>query len=318
MPKQAPDGLELLKSAGGGFRDRLRMRFGGGDDNGKGESDNMSLEQLRGGARPDRVYKVPLAYLDFDNKQFYNREAAETLDLKEFQEQIKVQGQLYPVITRPGPGDKLQIVAGWRRSLALKALNKPVAVYVWSLDDQNAALIAGYENIQRESLSDWSTADYIRRMRDEFKISPREIAEKLGKGRQYTYEILSIFDHPEVVASLKARKIALTSARLISRTASSKKAKPELVASIVAQVESKKLPVTQIEKVMGQRAKSARPDERRRAPRKPIFQKTKGGAFSYKFSYTPGKTDEREIKEALDKTETLTEELKRALKTVKG
>jgi len=69
--------------------------------------------------------------------------------------QIQQNGQLVPVLLRPRPDGRLQLVSGARRVEALRTLGRrSVLAVVRELDDEEAFAASVRDNVERQSLSD--------------------------------------------------------------------------------------------------------------------------------------------------------------------
>jgi len=91
-----------------------------------------------------------------------------------------------PVKLRERPGRKLQILAGWRRILAVKAF-----IYK-NINDLEAQEINLLDNTHRKDLNDVEKANQVRTMKDFLGYGIKEIAELLGVGTQRVYDLLTL------------------------------------------------------------------------------------------------------------------------------
>ncbi len=104
--------------------------------------------------------------------------------LEELAESVRQHGVLQPLLVRPIPGGRYQIVAGERRWRAARMAGlSEVPVIIRDLDDTEVMVLAMIENLQREQLNPAEEAEGYRRLRDEFGMTQEEIAEKVGKSR---------------------------------------------------------------------------------------------------------------------------------------
>ena len=94
-----------------------------------------------------------------------------------------------------------ELIAGERRLLASKLLGLrtvPAIIRHVSLEREKLEL-AVIENIQRENLNPVETARAFQRLQEEFKLTQREIASKLGKSRETVANSVRLLDLPPYV-----------------------------------------------------------------------------------------------------------------------
>ena len=115
--------------------------------------------------------------------------------LYELAESIKSQGVLQPVLVRPLPGGRYEIIAGERRVRAanLAGLTE-VPVLVRPVPDETAAVISLIENIQREDLNPLEEAQGLKRLIDEFKLSHDQAAQAVGRSRSAVSNLLRLLN----------------------------------------------------------------------------------------------------------------------------
>lgn len=136
-------------------------------------------------------------------------------EIRKLAESISEVGLIQPIIvrrksvpsgdTQPGDGQVspegtlFQLIAGERRLRAHKVLGvSEVKAVIVDASDDDMAVMALTENIDREDLSDWEIAKAIRRAETEFP-SRKRMAEALGMGRNEFYRYLSFFELPGFV-----------------------------------------------------------------------------------------------------------------------
>jgi ParB family chromosome partitioning protein len=108
-------------------------------------------------------------------------------------------GFLQPVGVRP-KNEKYELVYGYRRyKAAQKAGLKEIPAIVLNVDDEEAALLKGVENIQRRNLNPMKEAEYFMKLQREFGLSAREIARRLGLDVKYVTRRLQLLKlNPDV------------------------------------------------------------------------------------------------------------------------
>lgn len=105
-------------------------------------------------------------------------------NLRELADSILAQGILQPILVRPVPEGKYQIIAGERRWRAANIAGLSVVpVIVRAMNDSEAMAAALIENLQREDLNPMEEAHALASLRETLSISQEELAARLGKSR---------------------------------------------------------------------------------------------------------------------------------------
>ena len=138
-------------------------------------------------------------------------------ELKELSESIKALGVIQPILVRPISDYQYEIVAGERRWRAAKLADlTQVPVIVKEIEDREVLEIALVENIQRSNLTATEEARAYQHLMDEFNLTQRELAERVGKERASVANYLRLLNlPPEVLSLLDEGKIAMGHARAI-------------------------------------------------------------------------------------------------------
>lgn len=138
--------------------------------------------------------------------------------LQELAKSIKEHGVLQPLIVTPKSSNgKYRIIAGERRFRAsqLASLNKIPAIIRdhKELEELEIALV---ENVQRVDLSPLETAISIVKLRDQFSLTPKQIADKLGKAETTVSNIIRLLQLPkQAIEALQNNSISEGHARAI-------------------------------------------------------------------------------------------------------
>ena len=98
-----------------------------------------------------------------------------------------------------------EIIAGERRFRAIQSLNLPQADVIRDMDDEETAVVALIENIQRENLSVVEEAEAYKKLLEIGDTTQIELAKSLGKSQSFIANKLRIEACAESVASLKRR-----------------------------------------------------------------------------------------------------------------
>ncbi|CAB3773829.1 ParB/RepB/Spo0J family partition protein [Paraburkholderia humisilvae] len=118
--------------------------------------------------------------------------------LSELAESIREVGLVEPIIVRRVQA-AYQLVAGERRLRAHQMLEKPtIRALVVECSDQDMAVLALVENVNREDLADYEIGQSLRRSEAEFPNRKR-MAEALGMSRAGLYRFLSFDALPDFV-----------------------------------------------------------------------------------------------------------------------
>ena len=145
--------------------------------------------------------------------------------LKELASSIREYGVLQPVVvskiqhdTDDGSEVEYQLIAGERRLMAASMAGLPsIPAIIRSIGARREQLeLAILENIQREDLTPIETARAFARLQDEFALTQREIAVKLGKSRESVANTLRLLNLPtSIQLALEGGKINESQGRLL-------------------------------------------------------------------------------------------------------
>ena len=95
---------------------------------------------------------------------------------------IRANGLLQPINVRSLENGEFELISGERRLRAARMIGMiKIPCIVMTVSDQQSALFAIIENIQRENLDFFEEAVAIERLMTEYGLSQDEISEKLGK-----------------------------------------------------------------------------------------------------------------------------------------
>jgi len=149
----------------------------------------------------ERLLTLPVESLVPGKYQPRTRMNAEAL--AELADSIKSQGLMQPILARPIPGGRYEIIAGERRWRAsqLAGLTR-VPVLVRDVPDEVALKMALIENIQRENLNPLEEALGIHRLIQEFSMTHQTAAEAVGRSRVAVTNLLRLLNLAKPVQSL--------------------------------------------------------------------------------------------------------------------
>lgn len=137
--------------------------------------------------------------------------------LSELSKSIEKNGVIQPILVRPVTGGAYQIVAGERRWRAARMAGlQEVPVVIREMSDEDAAVFALIENLQREDLNPVEEAEGIRSLIEEFGMTQEEAADRVGKSRTAVTNTLRLLKLPRNILSMVAKgKITAGHARAL-------------------------------------------------------------------------------------------------------
>ncbi|MCL2509150.1 MAG: ParB/RepB/Spo0J family partition protein [Oscillospiraceae bacterium] len=143
---------------------------------------------------------VKLKLMDIEPNRDQPRKAFDEEALSELAESIAKHGILQPLLVRPLSGGGYRLIAGERRWRAARLAGLTEApVVVREMTDEEEAVFALIENLQREDLNPLEEATGFRTLMDKFSLTQEEAAEKVGKSRPAVANALRLLKLPEPV-----------------------------------------------------------------------------------------------------------------------
>lgn len=145
--------------------------------------------------------EIPINLIDMNPWQprtFFDPKEIESLALS-----ISEIGLIQPVIVRRAPtrDTKYELIAGERRLKAYQHLGRSeIKAVILEATDQDLAVMALAENLDRADLSDYEIGKAVRRAEKEFP-NRKHMAEAIGIGRSQLYRYLSFDMLPEPIIS---------------------------------------------------------------------------------------------------------------------
>ncbi len=172
--------------------------------------------------------------------------------LSELAASIAQRGVIQPVIVRPLPGRRYQLVAGERRwRAAQKARLHEIPAIVRDLPEREVMAIALIENLQREDLNPIEEARAYHRLADGEGLTQSEIARLVDKSRSHVANLQRLLSLPdEVVELVETGKLSMGHARALIGSENA----PELAALAI----DKQLSVREIERLVRRQSAPAR------------------------------------------------------------
>jgi len=130
--------------------------------------------------------------------------------ISELAKSIKQYGVIQPITVRKNFIGGYELVSGERRLKAARLINcTHMPCIVIDVTENDSAVIALLENLQRADLSFWEEAEAMQHLVCDHKYTQEELAEKLGKSQSAVANRLRILKLPESVKEILIEK-ALT------------------------------------------------------------------------------------------------------------
>ena len=124
--------------------------------------------------------------------------------ISELADSIRENGIIQPIIVSR-TGKTFEIISGERRfRAAMEAGLKEVPCLVRKLSDEQKALFAIVENMQREDLNPMEEAEGLDRMITEYGLTQDQVAKSVGKSRPYVANSLRLLKLPEYIKNYVA------------------------------------------------------------------------------------------------------------------
>lgn len=145
------------------------------------------------------------------------RQSFDETALDELARSLRAQGLLQPVVVRPLPDGRYELIAGERRwRAAQRAGIHQIPAIVRDVPDEKLLELALIENLQREELNAIEEAEAYRVLIDDLQLTQNEVAERVGKQRTTVANALRLLGLPEKVKELvRSRAISMGHARAL-------------------------------------------------------------------------------------------------------
>jgi len=178
----------------------------------------ISLERTRIVQELPKKHQEAIFLIELDeikSNPYQPRRHFDEESLKELAASIQEFGILQPLLvskieeeTENGTKVSYQLIAGERRFLAAKILGlERVPAIIKKIDiESNRLEIAIIENIQRADLNPIESARAFAKLQEEFRLTQREIAQKVGKSREAVANTLRLLSLPSNIQDALAQK----------------------------------------------------------------------------------------------------------------
>lgn len=192
------------------------------------KAEHESLRELRDELAPSGKYPDAIFHIETDRiipNPDQPRRNFDEEGIKELAASIREFGLLQPLVVTKverevptGTEVIYQLISGERRLLAVRMLGLPriPAIVRNVISRQENLELAVIENIQREDLNPIELARAYARLQDEFRLTQREIASRLGKSRETVANTLRLLDLPtDIQGAIEKGQISESHGRLL-------------------------------------------------------------------------------------------------------
>ena len=120
--------------------------------------------------------------------------------LEELTASVRASGVVQPIVVRPLPDGRYQLIMGERRLLAsYKAERKTIPAMVRNASDEQTMEMTIVENLQRADLNPIEQAKAFERLSNEFKMTQEQMSLRTGLSRTMVANFLRLLKLPEEV-----------------------------------------------------------------------------------------------------------------------
>ncbi len=149
----------------------------------------------------DSISKARLTDIEPNKNQ--PRKKFDDAEIQALADSILEHGVIQPIIVRPLPDERYQIVAGERRWRACKMAGlTEIPIIVRELTDADTAKIALIENIQRSDLNPVEEAAAYKQLIDQFGMTQDEVAKMVGKSRSVIANSVRLLNLPDEIQDM--------------------------------------------------------------------------------------------------------------------
>ena len=142
-----------------------------------------------------KVVLLPLNHIVSNPNQ--PRKYFDTEAIQELSRSIAQNGLLQPVTVRRLPGDRYELIAGERRTMAFRSLGEEyIPGIVEEYTGGQSAVMALVENLQRKNLNYFEEAVGIATLMEELGLSQMQVSQKLGKAQSTVANKLRLLKYP--------------------------------------------------------------------------------------------------------------------------
>jgi len=143
---------------------------------------------------------VLLPVTDIVSNRSQPRRCFGTDDLSELSNSIHTNGLLQPITVRRLDNGTYELISGERRTMAFRQLGREfIPAIVEKYTDEQSAVLALIENLQRKDLNCFEEATGIARLMEEIGLTQQEISQRLGRSQSTVANKLRLLKFPPCV-----------------------------------------------------------------------------------------------------------------------
>jgi ParB family chromosome partitioning protein len=171
---------------------------------GKGLAAILSPTGAPGGAPPPDLRRVPVELISPNPRQ--PRQTFDEEGLVALSESLRERGVLQPVLVRPLPGGKYELIAGERRWRAAQLAElETIPAVVQPHEDAASLELALIENMAREDLNPVEEARACAALVEELGLTRESVGLRVGRSRVAVTNLLRLLDLPDEALELLER-----------------------------------------------------------------------------------------------------------------
>jgi ParB family chromosome partitioning protein len=178
--------------------DTKRRALGKGLDSLLPRVPSVATTQPAADAEGGKPLEIPLDQID--RNPFQTRSQMNEEQLRELAASISANGVVQPILVRPLPNGRFQLIAGERRWKASELAKKAtIPAILRQVSDEQAMEITIVENLQRADLNAMEQARAFERLSREFHMTQEQMAVRTGKDRATVANFLRLLKLPASV-----------------------------------------------------------------------------------------------------------------------
>lgn len=175
-------------------------------------------EEMTGATEDERNNHVESIQIEkIVPNRYQPRQVFDQSKINELAESIQEHGLLQPIVVRPIEEGMYEIIAGERRFRAMSSIHMAYAdVIIRDMTDEETAVVALIENIQRENLSAVEEAEAYQKLLELGDTTQSELAQSVGKSQSFIANKLRLLKlAPKVLTKLSEGKVTERHARAL-------------------------------------------------------------------------------------------------------
>jgi ParB family chromosome partitioning protein len=173
---------------------------------GRGLQAILSLSGTSAGAGSEQLRELPLELITPNARQ--PRERFDDDTLQGLADSLRERGVLQPILVRPKPGGRFELIAGERRWRAARLAGlESIPALVREGADVDALELALIENVAREDLSPIEQARACAALVDELGLTREDVGRRIGRSRVAVSNLLRLLELPEDALDLLHRGV---------------------------------------------------------------------------------------------------------------